>query len=352
MNLQEALRNILPPDQEAAVRAQIRLDNIIKPLGSLGKFESHLSKVAALIGTEKLDLRRKAVVVFCADNGVVAQGIAQSPQEVTSIVAQNLTTGETCCCLMAKVAGAEVIPVDIGIAADLDVPGLLARKIAYGTKDFSVEPAMTREQAIAAIEVGIELAGDLKKQGYQMLATGEMGIGNTTTSAAIAAAMLGVPAGAVTGRGAGLSSDGLRRKVEVVANALALHRPDPADPLDVLAKVGGFDIAGMAGLCIGGALHRIPVVLDGVISSVAAVIACALHPDVSAAILPSHVSAEPAGEMVLGHLGLDAPLHAGMRLGEGTGAVATFPIYDMVLQCYDHMVVFSDEDMDQYEKFV
>lgn len=352
MKLHEALKIICPPDREAGERAQKRLDNIIKPLGSLGKFEGHLRKIAELTGSEKLALCRKAAVVFCADNGVVAQGITQSPQEVTSIVAQNLVTGETCCCLMAKIAGADVIPVDIGIASELSIPGLLNRKTAFGTKDFSVEPAMTREQAEAAVEAGIELAADLKKQGYNMLATGEMGIGNTTTSAAVAAVMLGLPAEEVAGRGAGLSSDGLRRKIEVISAAIELHNPNPDDPLDVLAKLGGFDIAGMAGLCIGGAVHKIPIVLDGVISCVAALIACALHPGVKAAILPSHVSAEPAGRLVLERLGLDAPLHAGMRLGEGTGAVATFPVYDMVLACYDNMVVFADENMAQYEQFV
>lgn len=349
MTLEQALAGVRTLDRREMAETQKRLDSIIKPLGSLGLLERHLVQIAGITGAHQFDFKHKAIVVFCADNGVVAQNITQSGQEVTAIVAENLTTGDTSLCAMARVAGAQVVPVDIGIASDLKAPGLLRRKIAYGTADFSVEPAMTREQAVAAVEVGIGIAADLQGQGFTLLATGEMGIGNTASSAAVAAALLNLPAARVTGRGAGLSADGLARKITVIDAALALHRPDAGDALDVLGKVGGFDIAGMAGLCIGGAVYGVPVVLDGFISAVAALVACRLCPAVNDFILPSHLSTEPACGLIMDELGLAPPLHAEMRLGEGTGAVATFPLYDMMLAVYNEMVTFTDEAMQPYQ---
>lgn len=351
MRLEEALGLIREPDEAAMGETKRRLDSIIHPLDSLGKLERHLVKIGGITGSADFDFSKKAVAVFCADNGVVAQGVTQSGQEVTAIVAENLTSGDTSVCAMGRIAGADIVPVDIGIAVDLPVKGLRQSKVAYGTRDFSVEPAMTREQAVAALEVGIGLALELKEGGYGLAATGEMGIGNTTSSAAMASALLDLPAEAVTGRGAGLPDDGLRRKIRVVEASIALHRPDRRDALDVLHKVGGLDIAGMAGFCIGGAVCGLPVVLDGVISCVAAATACSLNPLVRAYILPSHRSAEPAGRLLMESLRLDPLLDADMRLGEGTGAVATFPLYDMILEVYRTMVVFSDEQMEPYEHF-
>ena len=352
MTLAEAVAGIAQPDRAAMLQTKQRLDSIIKPLESLGRLEEHLIQIAGMTGRARFDLSRKAVAVFCADNGIVAQNVTQSTSEVTAIVAQNMATHDTCVCAMADVAGAQVIPVDIGVARDLDTPGILIRKVAYGTKDFSKEPAMTREQAVQALEAGIELAQELRAQGFGMLATGEMGIGNTTTSSAVAAVLMRKPVEEVTGRGAGLTTQGLARKIELICNAIMLHKPDPDDALDVLCKLGGFDIAGMAGLCIGAGVARVPVVLDGFISCVAAMVACLLAPRVKHFLLPSHVSAEPAGAAVLEHLGLVPLLHAGMRLGEGTGAVATFPLYDMIASVYDRMVDFSDENMQPYERLL
>ena len=348
MRLEQALTAVRQVDEQSKLETQKRLDSIIKPLDSLGLLERHLVKIAGMTASHRFDFSNKAVVVFCADNGVVAQDITQSSQEVTAIVSENLATGDTCLCAMSRVAGARVIPVDIGIATDIDVPGLLRRKVAYGTRDFSRYPAMTRQQAEAALEVGIQLALELQAAGITMLATGEMGIGNTASSAAVAAVLLGLPPCETTGRGAGLSQEGLERKVAVIEKALELHRPNRNDALDVLAKVGGYDIAGMAGLCIGGAVCGIPVVLDGYISTVAALVASRLCPDVASFLLPSHLSPEPACGLVLRELGLEPLLHAGMRLGEGTGAVATFPLYDMILAVYNEMVTFADEDMEAY----
>lgn len=350
MNLEQAIASVRAPDRAAMEETQRRLDSIIHPLSSLGKLEDHLVRIAGMTGSADFNFAKKAVAVFCADNGVVAQGISQSGQEVTAIVTENLATGDTCVCAMGRIAGADIIPVDIGVAADLDVPGLRRCKVAHGTRDFTGAPAMTREQAVQALEVGIGLAAELKERGYGLAAIGEMGIGNTTTSAAMASVLLGCPVEEVTGRGAGLSTEGLRRKVDVICKAIDLHRPDPSDLLDVLAKVGGFDIAGMAGFCIGGAVCGLPVVLDGVISCVAALTACGIAPGTQAFLLPSHTSAEPAGRLLLERLKLRPPLEADMRLGEGTGAVATFPLYDMMLEVYNCMVVFDDENMDAYEK--
>lgn len=351
MQLDEAVRKINDPDASAMRRTQENLDKLCKPLSSLGKLEAHLVKIAGITGSTRFDFSKKAVAVFCADNGVVAQGISQTGQEVTAIVAENLTTGDTCVCAMSRVAGADVIPVDIGIATDLNAPGLLLRKVMPGTRDLSREPAMCREEAIQALEVGIELALELKDRGYGLAAIGEMGIGNTTTSAAMTAVFLGLPVAEVTGPGAGMPQEGVKRKIRLLEEALALHRPNPDDPLDVLSKVGGLDIAGMAGFCLGGAVCGLPVLLDGVISCVAAVTAYKLAPTVTGYLLPSHVSAEPAGRYLLEHLGLDPLLHAGMRLGEGSGAVACFPLYDMIDAVYDQMVSFGDEGMEPYEKF-
>lgn len=350
MTLENAIKSIRGLDTAAMEKTKRRLDSIIKPLDSLGLLEKHLIKIAGITGKSEFDFSKKAVVVFCADNGVVAQGISQSSQEVTAIVSENMATGDTCVCAMAAVAGADIIPVDIGIAGDIHHAGILRRKIARGTRDISVEPAMDRDEAVQALETGIELAYKLAGEGYTLLATGEMGIGNTTTSSAVAAVLLELPAHAVTGRGAGLSSGALDRKIDIIDRAIKQHAPDKGDALDILAKVGGFDIAGMAGLCIGAAGAGVPVIIDGFISAVAAAIACALAPAVGAYILPSHVSAEPAGRLLLDYLGLEPPLNAHMRLGEGTGAVATFPLYDMIANVYKRMVDFSDEDMSPYEK--
>lgn len=350
MTLNEAVCAIRKLDKKAMEKTQHRLDNIIKPLDSLGLLERHLVQIAGITGSARFDLAKKAVVVFCADNGVVAQNITQSGQEVTAIVAENLTTNDTCVCAMARVVGADVIPVDIGIAREMNVSGLLNRKIALGTEDFTQRPAMTREQAVAALEVGINTAVDLQSQGYKMLATGEMGIGNTTSAAAMAAAFIGRPAEDVTGRGAGLSTEGLERKTAVVKRGLELHSPNPDDAVDVISKVGGYDIAGMAGLCIGGAVCGMPIILDGVISCVAALAACRISKEVRGFILPSHTSAEPAGGLIIKELDMRPPLEADMRLGEGTGAVATFPLYDMIAEVYARMVNFDDENMQAYEQ--
>lgn len=340
--------NIPNFDEASAKACKSRWDSIAKPLGSLGLLEDATIKIAGLTGDVGYIIDKRAVVVMCADNGVVAQGVTQTGSEVTAAVAKNMTTGDASVCKMAKIAMADVFPVDVGILTDLKLPKLLNRRIAAGTRDISLSPAMSTEQAVEAINHGIELVGDLKSQGYKIILTGEMGIGNTTTSSAMASVMLGLEPSVVTGRGAGLSTGGLNRKIEIIEKAIETNRPDPDDAFDVLAKLGGFDIAGLAGVFLGGAVHRVPIIVDGIISAVAALAAVRMFPDARHAMLASHVSAEPAGMMLLDALHLRPAVTAGMYLGEGTGAVALLPLLDMAYAVYNGMPTFDEAAIDEY----
>ena len=296
--LNTRLQTITPPDEAARAAAHAHWAALAKPLGGLGSLETMLEDAAALTGTPELDFARRAVLVLCADNGVVAQGVSQTDASVTRAVLQNLAARRTSVCQMAAAAHCSVVPVDMGIAG-APVPGAQDCRIAPGTKDFTCGPAMTRAQAVQAIGCGIALVREQKQQGVQLLATGEMGIGNTTTSSAVACVLLDQPAVTMTGRGAGLSDAGLRRKIAAIERAVAVNAPDPGDPLDVLAKVGGLDLAGLAGVFLGGAACRLPVLVDGFISSVAALIAARLCPAAVDYMLGSHASQEPAGTLVL-----------------------------------------------------
>ena len=333
---------------EAAVTASLeRWSVVAKPLKSLGALEDLVAQIAGVIGEARFDIGKRALVVMCADNGVIAQGVTQTDESITALVAADLAKGCSSANLMARVARVDVIPVDVGVKNPPDAPGLISRRVAAGTRDFTSGPAMTRGQALQAVGVGIETARECREKGYRLIATGEMGIGNTTTSAAVAAALLGCEPREITGRGAGLSDEGLKRKVAAIEKGIAVNRPDADDALDVLGKLGGFDIAAMAGLFIGGALARLPVVIDGVISAVAALVACRLCPGCAFAMIPSHMSAEPAARRVFGELGLEPVIRAGMRLGEGTGALCLFPLLDMAMALYDGLV-FSDIGMEAY----
>ena len=333
---------------EAAVTASLeRWSVVAKPLKSLGALEDLVAQIAGVIGEARFDIGKRALVVMCADNGVIAQGVTQTDESITALVAADLAKGCSSANLMARVARVDVIPVDVGVKNPPDAPGLISRRVAAGTRDFTSGPAMTRGQALQAVGVGIETARKCREKGYRLIATGEMGIGNTTTSAAVAAALLGCEPREITGRGAGLSDEGLKRKVAAIEKGIAVNRPDADDALDVLGKLGGFDIAAMAGLFIGGALERLPVVIDGVISAVAALVACRLCPGCAFAMIPSHMSAEPAARRVFGELGLEPVIRAGMRLGEGTGALCLFPLLDMAMALYDGLV-FRDIGMEAY----
>ena len=351
MNLQKTIRAIQPLDKTAMEQAARRWDSIAKPLHSLGLLEETIIRAAGMQRTSRVSFSPRALLVFCADNGVVAQGVTQTDQSVTAIVTENFTKGKTSSCVMAEKAGVDLIPVDIGVSKPMEVPGLLQEKIRLGTDDFTLGPAMRREEAVRAVETGIRLARQLANEGYRAIATGEMGIGNTTTSAAVVSVLLGYDPAEVTGVGAGLSSEGLVRKAETIRRGIAVNRPNPDDALDVLSKVGGLDLAGLAGAFLGGASAGIPVVIDGLISAAAALIAVRLCPACAEYLLASHVSAEPAGQMLLDALGQRAILHAGMCLGEGTGAVTLFPVLDLGLAVYEKMSSFSEIELEPYTDF-
>lgn len=338
-------------DDAAAVAAKTHWDNIAKPLGSLGLLETAVIKIAAITGSANVRLKKRAVIVLCADNGVVKEGISQSGSEVTGFVAENLTKKQTSVCHMASFARADVIPVDMGMASRLENPLLIDHHIADGTQNIAEGPAMTAEQAIQAIQAGIDLVKNCATNGYSIIATGEMGIGNTTTSSAVASVLLHKPAAEVTGRGAGLSDSALIRKIKVIEKAIKVNNPDPDNAFDILQKLGGFDIAGMTGIFIGGALYKTPIIIDGIISSVSALLATRLCPASNQSMLASHVSDEPAGRMLLNALNLNPMITAEMRLGEGTGAVALLPLLDMALCVYHSSSSFADIGMEAYTNF-
>lgn len=348
MTLEEAKKQITPLNTRAMQEAVAHWNSIAKPLHSLGKLEDLVIQLAGIAGTPNVKIEKRALVAMCADNGVVEEGVTQSGQEVTAIVAENFLKAETTACIMAKNCGADVYPVDVGMAADTKVRTDL--KVAHGTKNMAKMPAMTREEAVKAIEAGIFMAEELKGRGYQILATGEMGIGNTTTSSAVASVLMEEPVETMTGRGAGLTSEGLARKIQVIKDAIALHKPDREDAIDVLAKVGGFDIAGMAGVFLGGAALKIPVIMDGFISCVAALVAVSICPEASGYILASHVSKEPAARLILEYLQKEAVIHGDMCLGEGTGAIALLPLLDLGISVYHSMSTFEEIHVEQYEE--
>jgi len=314
--------------------ARARWDSLAKPLGSLGLLEDAVVQIAALTGNVEVDLSRRVLLVLCADNGVVARGVSQSDCSVTAAVARALGAGESTVCYMARTADCQVIPVDMGILDFPGAPGVLDRRVRNGTADITQGPAMNREECIRAIQTGMELVKEQKESGADILAAGEMGIGNTTTSSAVASVLLGRPSVELVGRGAGLSDAGLSRKRAAVEKAIYVHHPNPADPVDVLSRVGGLDLAGLCGVYLGGAKYRLPVLLDGFISTVAALCAVRLWPKAAGTLIASHVSAEPAGALVLRALGKKPLITAEMRLGEGSGAVAALPLLDMALAVY------------------
>lgn len=349
MMLETIKDRIRPLDEKAMEQARFRWKAIAKPLGSLGKLEDAVVRMAGIKGTSDYEIKKKAILVFCADNGVVEEGVTQTGQEVTAIVAAHLALGTASTSIMAKTAGADIFPVDIGMAAD--VPSLTRpeEKVCRGTRNFAREEAMSREQVWRAIQVGIRRVEELTSQGYALIGTGEMGIGNTTSSSAVAAVLLGCDPEKVTGRGAGLTSEGLARKKRMIEKALTLHQPDAGDVPGVLAKVGGLDIAGLAGAFLGGAIYRVPVIVDGVISAVAALCAVRMAPLVREYLLPSHLSKEPAARMLLKELELSPLLDGGFCLGEGSGTAAVMPLLEMGVQVYHRMETFREMKIRQYE---
>lgn len=319
---------IRPPDATAASAARDRLDRMTKPRGSLGRVEELAVALCGIARQCPPPLPEPATVaVFAGDHGVHAQGVTPWPQEVTAQMVGNFLAGGAVVNAFARQAGAEVCVVDVGVAAPLDgAPGLVARRVVDGTADMTAGAALTREQARRAVEVGVETARDLLAAGSRCLVTGDMGIANTTAAAALTCAFTGADPDVATGRGTGVDDVTLARKTEVVRRALALHRPDPADPLGVLAAFGGAEHAALAGFVLGGAASGVPVLLDGVNAGAAALAAVALAPEAAGYCLAGHRSAEPGHRLALAHLGIEPLLDLGMRLGEGTGALLALPV--------------------------
>lgn len=341
---------IKPLDENAMEEARAHWMTVGKPLFSLGSLEDAVIQIAGIKGTSDFELRKRGLIIMCADNGVVEEGVTQTGQEVTAIVADNFTRGETSVCIMAEEAKVDLFPVDVGMATDVPSVTKKEYKVMYGTHNFAKEAAMTREEAVEAIEVGIQMVKKCAEAGYEILATGEMGIGNTTTSSAVVSVLLDESVENVTGRGAGLSSEGLNRKIRAIERAIEKHRPDKEDVLDVLSKVGGLDIVGMTGAFLGGAIYHIPVLIDGFISSAAALCAVRMVPETADYILASHCSGEPAGRMVLEELKLPYLIDANMSLGEGSGAVAAIPLLEMGVNVYRKMSTFEEIKVEQYEE--
>jgi len=343
MSLLEATcARIREPDTRIAVEMQRRLDDKTKPRGSLGRLEELACQIAAIRGSLDAEPPRKAVVVMGADHGVAEESVSAYPQEVTAQMLLNFARGGAAINVLARQAGARVVVVDMGVKSELPaLPEIRSRRIAAGTRNFTREPAMSREEAIRALEAGIAVAEELAADGITLLGIGDMGIGNTTSSSALTAAFTGAPPAEVVGRGTGLDDDGVHRKIEVVRRALALHRPDPADAVGTLAQLGGFEIAGLAGVALGAIAARIPVIVDGFICGAAALTAARIAPAAAASMIASHRSVEAGHRAVLKAIGQRPLLDLDLRLGEGTGAVLAMSLVEAALAIVREMATFA-----------
>lgn len=341
--LRETLDRIGPLDEGTMRAARLRQDALTKPQGSLGLLEELAIKVAGITGKVAPRLEHKVIITMAGDHGIAAEGVSLYPQAVTAQMVHNFLRGGAAINVLARHIGARVVFVDMGVAAALQPhPNLVERKVGYGTANMARGPAMTRGQAIRALTAGIEIAERERASGMDIVGTGDMGIGNTAASSAIAAVLTGRPLDELTGRGTGLSEERVGEKAKVIARALAVNKPDPQDPLDVLAKVGGFEIAGIAGAILGAAAGRVPVVLDGFISGAAALLAVALQPKVRPYLIAGHSSAEKGHRAVLGSLGLSPLLDLGMRLGEGTGAALGIGLVEGAVKLLNEMATFQE----------
>jgi nicotinate-nucleotide--dimethylbenzimidazole phosphoribosyltransferase len=327
-------------DDKAMEQASVRQQVLTKPAGSLGRLEDLAVQIAGITQQPIPAIERKAVIVMAGDHGVTAEGVSAYPATVTTQMVLNFLHGGAAINALARQQGARVVVVDIGVAADLHSPDLVERKVAYGTANMAAGPAMTRAQMLEAIEIGIAIFEEQK--GIELVATGEMGIGNTTASSAITAAILQLSVAQVTGRGTGLDDAQLAHKVQVIERALAVNTPDAHDPLDVLMKVGGLEIAGLVGVILAAAARRVPVVIDGFIAGAAALIAVELNARVAGYLIAGHTSVEQGHALILMRLGLRPLLNLDLRLGEGTGAVLAMGIIEGALRTHHEMLTFAE----------
>ena len=342
-SLNRVLKAIKPLDSPAMAIARQRQDSLTKPHGSLGKLEELSIQIAGIKGEAIPKLEHKAIITMAADHGVVAEGVSLYPQEVTRQMVLNFLHGGAAINVLANHIGARVIVVDMGVIGGFQpLPGLLCKMIDFGTRNMAKEPAMTRQQAIDALEAGIEVVEAEANKGLDIIGTGDMGLGNTTASSAIFAAISGEPVEKITGRGTGIDNKQLAHKIKVIERALSINKPNPGDPIDVLARVGGFEIGGLAGVILAGAAHRIPVVIDGFISGAAALIATGLSPQAKDYLIAAHVSSEAGHGLLLDFLGLKPLLDLNMRLGEGTGAALGIFLAEAAVRLLSQMATFAE----------
>lgn len=342
--LNKAISAIKPINKEVEKKALERLSQQARPAGSLGDLEPLSARLAGIFGTIDVQLKNKIVVTCAGDHGIVEEGVSLFPQGVTQQMVYNFVNGGASINVLAKHAGAEVVVADLGVNHEFekDLP-IFHKKIRRGTSNFAVEPAMTREEAVKSIEAGIDIVHLLlKERPVDILGTGDMGIGNTTPSTAIIAAFSGLDVEKLTGRGTGINDDALKNKIKVVENSLLLHKPDPKDAIDVLSKVGGFEIGGLAGLVIGAAAAGIPVICDGLISTAGALIACELVPSAKAYLFASHRSVEIGHAFMHERLGLTPLLDINFRLGEGTGAALVMELFDAATRVLSDIKTFEE----------
>lgn len=339
----ETLAKIGSLDAEAVAAARDRQMRLTKPAGSLGRLEEISFKLAGVSGQARPVIKDKAVIVMAADHGVAAAGVSAFPSEVTPQMVLNFLAGGAAINVFARQVNARVVVVDMGVASDLPTDSrLLNRKVAYGSQNLAVGPAMTREQAEQAIVTGIEIVESEADKGLDLVATGDMGIGNTTPSSAIVAAFTGIEVEKVTGRGTGLDDEGWLHKIEVIKQALEINKPDPNDAMDVLTKVGGFEIAGLVGVILGAAARHIPIIIDGFISTAAALVATEFHPPVRDYLIAAHNSVEIGHRVMLERMELNPLLNLNLRLGEGTGAVLAMNIVEAAARSLDEMATFDE----------
>lgn len=350
-------KNIFPANGIEMEKAKNKWNSIAKPLKSLGALEEAVIKMAGIFGAERVNADKTALVVMCGDHGVVSEGVTQTGQEVTAAVMKNFEAGKTVSSIMAAVCGTDVFAVDIGVNSDCEHENMLqpgricGMKIGRGTKNIAICDAMTHEQCRDAIACGIEVVRELKTRGYDMIASGEMGIGNTTSASAIVSAITGKDAKVTTGKGAGLSENMFLKKIETVKKSVDRFKKrnkESFDGFEVLKALGGYDIAAMTGLFLGGGIYKVPIIIDGFISAAAALCAVNINKNVKDYVLASHVSKEPYGIDVMNDLGLDSVINCGMCLGEGTGAVAAIPLFKMAVNVYNDMVTFESMKIEKY----
>lgn len=346
MNLEKILGEIISLNIERMNEARARQDTLIKPLGSLGEIEELSVKLTGITGKVHNDFTKKAIVIMCADNGVYEEGVSPAPQNITLMQAENFQKGITGVGVLSKVSQSDMVVIDIGINSDAKSENYKDKKIRKGTRNLAKENAMTREEVLQAIEIGFNEVKELYENGYNVIGTGEMGLANTTTSSLVIMSLTGCDIDEAVGRGAGLDDETFIHKKNIIANAYKLHSPDKNDPIDVLSKVGGFDIAGLVGVYIGAAYYKLPVVIDGIISVAAALTAYKLCDNTREYMIPSHWSKEPGYLVAMNELNMNPYFNLGMRLGEGSGCPLSFLLIDMAQKVINDMATFEEVSMD------